>query len=262
MRKHRQQAPSRNVQALAELGLFSAGLMHEIKNALQAIANALFLLSEEHSLTPTIRQEVAIARRELSRALDLSAQTLALTREENPVDLSLGDLLEEVLSTYSAKIAYKHFTVERQYEFDGKIQGSPGAIRQVFSNIVLNALESAPFETGKLVIHTYACRSSRNGKTPGVQIDFADNGPGIPDQNKKKVFQPLFSTKIGKGTGLGLWVAQRLVLQQHGQISLVSRRGGVNSGTCFSVFLPLSPNRSRMTPLRAAIVRSTNAHSS
>src|SRR5689334_14260039 len=145
MRKHRQQAPSRNVHALAELGLFSAGLMHEIKNALQAIANALFLLSEERSLTPTIRQEVAIARRELSRALDLSAQTLALTREENPVALCLGDLLEEVLSTYSAKTAYKHFTVERQYEFDGKIQGSPDAIRQVFSNIVLNALESAPF---------------------------------------------------------------------------------------------------------------------
>ena len=243
MRLQRQERPSGPVNALEELGLFSAGIMHEIKNALQGIANALFLLAGEPSLTPRVRERVEIARRELSRAFEVSTQTLALAREEDQEALSVADLLEEVLSTHSVKTAYKHFKVERQYEFAGKIQGSPGAMRQVFSNIVLNALESAPFETGKLVIHTYARRNSKNGKTPGVQIDFADNGPGIPDQNKNKVFQPLFSTKHGKGAGLGLWVAHRLVLQQHGQISLVSKSEGVNSGTCFSVFLPLSPNR-------------------
>ncbi|HEV2990431.1 MAG TPA: HAMP domain-containing sensor histidine kinase [Candidatus Angelobacter sp.] len=242
MTRLQRQQPSENVNALAELGLFSAGIMHEIKNALQGIANALFLLGGEQSLSPRVRQEVEIARRELSRALDVSAQTLALAREENPVAMSIVEVLEEVLSRYSAKTAYKHFTIDRQYEFSGSIQGLPGAIRQVFSNIVLNALESGPLENGKLVIHTFARRSSNNGKTPGVQIDFADNGPGIPDQYKKKVFQPLFSTKKGKGSGLGLWVARRLVLKQHGQISLVSRSEGLNSGTCFSVFLPLTQN--------------------
>jgi two-component system, NtrC family, sensor kinase len=216
--------------------------MHEIKNALQGIADALFLLAAERNLSSGVREKVALARQELSRAFDVSAQTLALAREEEPVALSLVGLLEEVLSTYSAKTAYKHFQVERQYEFAGEIQGSPGAIRQVFSNIILNALESAPFETGKLVIHTYECLSSETGKAPGVQIDFADNGPGIPDQNKNKIFEPLFSTKNGKGAGLGLWVAHRLVLQQHGQIRLVNGSEGMTSGACFSVFLPLSPN--------------------
>jgi signal transduction histidine kinase len=234
--------PNGNVNALAELGLFSAGIMHEIKNALQRIANALFLLASERNLSPKVREEVALARQELSRAFEVSAQTLALVREEEPVLLSLVGLLEEALGTYSAKSAHKHFRVERQYEFGGKIHGSPGALRQVFSNIILNALESAPFETGKLVINTYECLSSENGKAPGVQIDFADNGPGIPDQNKKKIFEPLFSTKNGKGAGLGLWVAHRLVLQQHGQIRLVSRSEGMNSGACFSVFLPLRPH--------------------
>src|SRR5947209_617617 len=151
-----QQSPDGNVNALAELGLFSAAIMHEIKNALQGVANALFLLAGERNLSPKVREEVAIAKRELSRAFEVSAQTLALAREERPVALSLVGLLEEVLSTYSAKAAYKHFRVERQYEFTGTIRGSPGAIRQIFTNIVLNALESAPFETGKLVIHTYA----------------------------------------------------------------------------------------------------------
>jgi two-component system NtrC family sensor kinase len=238
----RQQTQSGNVNALAELGLFSAAIMHEIKNALQGVANALFLLASERNVSPKVREEVALARRELSRAFEVSVQTLALVREEEPVPLSLVGLLEEALGTYSAKSAYKHFRVERQYEFDGKIHGSPGALRQVFLNIILNALESAPLETGKLVIHTYECLSSEDGKAPGVQIDFADNGPGIPDRNQKKIFEPLFSTKNGKGTGLGLWVAHRLVLQQHGQIRLVSRSEGMNSGACFSVFLPLRPN--------------------
>jgi two-component system, NtrC family, sensor kinase len=242
MRLRRQQTASGNVDALAELGLFSAGIMHEIKNALQGIADALFLLAAERNLSPGVREKVALARQELSRAFDVSAQTLALVREEEPVALSLVGLLEEVLSTYSAKTAFKHFQVERQYEFAGEIQGSPGALRQVFSNIILNALESAPFETGKLVIHTHEYLGSKNGKAPGVQIDFADNGPGIPDRNKKKVFEPLFSTKKGKGAGLGLWVAHRLILQQHGQIRLGNGSEGMNSGACFSVFLPLSPN--------------------
>jgi two-component system, NtrC family, sensor kinase len=242
MRLRRQLAPDGKDNALAELGLFSAAIMHEIKNALQGVANVLFLLAGERNLSPKVREEVALARRELSRAFEVSAQTLALVREEEPVPLSLVGLLEEALGTYSAKSAYKHFRVERQYEFDGKIHGSPGALRQVFSNLILNALESAPFETGKLVIHTYECLSSENGKAPGVQIDFADNGPGIPEQNKKKIFEPLFSTKNGKGTGLGLWVAHRLVLQQHGQIRLLSRSEGMNSGACFSVFLPLRAN--------------------
>jgi two-component system, NtrC family, sensor kinase len=236
------QAQSGNVNALAELGLFSAAIMHEIKNALQGVADALFLLAGERSLSSEAREGVALASRELSRAFEVSAQTLALARKEDPVPLSLIGLLEQALGTYSAKSAYKQFRVERQYEFAGQIQGSPGALRQVFSNIILNALESAPFQTGKLVIHMYESRSSAKGKTPGVQIDFADNGPGIPDRNKVKIFEPLFSTKNGKGAGLGLWVAHRLVLQQHGQIRLVSRSKGMNCGACFSVFLPLRPN--------------------
>jgi two-component system, NtrC family, sensor kinase len=61
-----------------------------------------------------------------------------------------------------------------------------------------------------------------------------------PEQGK--IFEPLFSTKNGKGAGLGLWVAHRLVLQQHGQIRLVSGSEGMHSGACFSVFLPLRPN--------------------
>jgi len=143
-----------SVNALTEVGILSAAIIHEVKNSLQGVANVLFLLESDQNLSRTARERVAIARRELSRAFDISRQTLALVREEQPVAVSITDVLEEVLNAYSEKIAYKQITIERRYDFKQKIQSNSGAIRQVFADIVLNALESAPFQTGKLVLHT------------------------------------------------------------------------------------------------------------
>src|SRR5947209_7633803 len=113
---NQQHGSMNNIDALAELGLFSAGIIHEVKNSLQSVGNALFLLENERDLAPKVRQEVAIARRELSRAFDVSAQTLALVRQESPVLMSVVDVLDEVLERYAGKIAYKHIEIERQYE--------------------------------------------------------------------------------------------------------------------------------------------------
>jgi signal transduction histidine kinase len=235
-----------DVRALAEVGLFSAGIIHEVKNALQGIANALFLLDHDKDLNPQAREWVGDARRELSRAFDVSRETLALVREENAVPVRITDVLEDVLSAYAAKIDYKRVAVARHYEFHETIQADPGAVRQVFANIVLNALESLPNRAGKLTIHTRACHVGEEGNVRrakavrGVRILFADNGPGIPAQNQRKVFDPLFSTKKGKGAGLGLWVTQQLVRKQRGRLRLRSSDKPRSSGTCFQVFLPLN----------------------
>jgi two-component system NtrC family sensor kinase len=248
---HRHRANG-NVRALAELGLVSAGIVHEVKNALQGVANALFLLDQERSLTSIAREQITLAKRELSRAFDVSAQTLALVREENPIALSVTDVLEEVLDTYAPKIAHKHITVQRKYEFTGDVRGSAGAIRHVFSNIVVNALEAVPRETGKLVIHTSASCESKGRKASVVQIDFADNGPGIPEEDKKKIFDPLFTTKKGKGSGLGLWITRRLVHKQNGQLRLLGKSSGITSGACFSVTLPRAPTDNAIAEQRIA----------
>ena len=238
----RHSSPNLDQNALAEVGLCSAAIIHEMKNSLQGVANALFLLDMDRGLNPSEREYVTIARRELSRAFDVSTQTLALVRQEKPVPASIQDILEDVLNTYAAKIAYKQITVQRRYEFTEEIMSSPSALRQAFSNIVLNALESVPRESGRLTIHTYSCKSA-DGKTPGVQIDFTDNGPGIPDEYKAKIFQPLFSTKKGKGSGLGLWVTHRLVARENGRLRVLGSDQGVHSGTCFSVFFPVKSEK-------------------
>ena len=236
------------VRALAEVGLFSAGIIHEVKNALQGIANALFLLDREKDLKPRAREWVGVARRELSRAFEVSRDTLALVREENAVPVRITDVLEEVLSTYAKKIDHKSVTIDRRYGFHETIDADPGAVRQVFANIVLNALESLPERAGKLAICTRACHVGEEGNARrakavrGVRILFSDNGPGIPQRNRRKVFEPLFSTKEGKGAGLGLWITQQLIRKQHGSLRLRSSDKPRSSGTCFSVFLPLNQN--------------------
>jgi len=245
-----QQLQEKNVHDLAEVGLLSAGIIHEVKNALQGVANALLLLDHEQGLRPKARTWIADARRELSRAIEVSHETLALVREESVSPVRVHDVLENVLDAYVEKIRYKGVRVERRYEFHETIQADPGGVRQVFANIILNALESAPQQAGKLTIHTspFQKRNWTTGSVPendvrGVRIVFADNGPGIPEQNREKVFEPLFSTKKGKGTGLGLWMTQRLVRKQHGSVHLRSTCSEKRqSGTCFSVFLPLHQN--------------------
>ena len=258
---HDDQRNGETRDALAEIGLESAGIIHEMKNALQGIANALFLLDAEQGLSPKPREWIANARLELARAFEISHQTMTLVRDENPGPVRVTDVLDDVLNAYAGKIAYKKITIERRYGFKETIEADAGAVRQVFANIVLNALEAAPCGTGKLAIHTAAHHAvtyhagtyhAVKGKdVPGVRILFSDNGPGIADKHKEKVFEPLFSTKKGKGAGLGLWMTRKLVRKQRGDLQLRSSTSGPATGTCFSVFLPLSQN----SPLPPVIPR-------
>lgn len=229
-------------RTLAELGLISASVIHEVRNALQGIGNALFLLEHDPSLRQKPREWIASAQRELARAFEASRQTLALVRQDEPAQVSVTAVLDEVLAACAAKTAYKGIAIERRYEFTGRIEANEGAVREVFTNLVLNALEAAPRESGKLAISTALSKRTNGRDIRGVQITFADNGPGIPEKDRKKIFQPLFTTKKGKGTGLGLWVSHRLVRQQHGVLRLLSRAGTAGVGSCFSVFLPLNQN--------------------
>ena len=243
-----------HVERLAELGLVSASIIHEVKNALQGIANALLLLEHDQSIGPKSREWIAVAQRELLRALDASRQTLSLVRNEALRKVRVSSLLDDVLEVYAGKAPYKSVAIERRYDFQGEIEAAPDSIREVFANIVLNALESLPARGGKLLVRTSARRRSNGRHVAGVQIVFADNGPGIPDKNKKKIFEPLFSTRKGTGTGLGLWICRQLVRQHHGHLWLISKTRG--AGCCFLIFLPVrqkSKPLSSVSPAKVAV---------
>jgi signal transduction histidine kinase len=111
----------------------------------------------------------------------------------------------------------------------------PGELRQVFSNLLLNAIEAVA-DSGQITVRVRS--SSHSWGTKGVQITIADNGAGIPPENMQRIFEPFFSTKETKGTGLGLWVSQGIVQKHGGHIRVRSSRHSDHHGTCFAIFLP------------------------
>jgi signal transduction histidine kinase len=127
-------------------------------------------------------------------------------------------------------------SVEKRYEIDGDIKGFPGELRQVFSNLIINALE-AMGRDGRLVVHIYPTRSSGTSKD-GVRVVIADTGPGIAAEVRRQIFEPFFTTKGEKGTGLGLWVTHGIVQKHGGAIQVRSSTRANNSGTVFSLVFP------------------------
>jgi two-component system, NtrC family, sensor kinase len=174
----------------------------------------------------------------LARAVEISRQTLGFTRDSaTPVEVDVTSALVEILKFYGPKIRYKDVKVVTDFRGNARICAFPGKVRQIFSNLVINALEAVEPEQGHIVIR---CRGCLNRGLPGAQVTIADNGPGLSPAVQHKLFQPFLTTK-GKGTGLGLWVTQDLVAKHGGAISLRSSSTSKLHGVAVRVFLPQSP---------------------
>lgn len=110
--------------------------------------------------------------------------------------------------------------------------------RQVVDNLFANALDAVPADLGKVVVHLYPSVDWKHPEVPGYRVVIADNGYGISSEHQKRLFQPFFTTKAETGTGLGLWVARRIIREHRGAIRIRSSMRGIRSGTTFSFFLP------------------------
>jgi len=113
------------------------------------------------------------------------------------------------------------------------VQGFPGELRQVFTNLVTNAAEAAG-QRGRVQIRLLITADSH----PGATVIVEDSGPGIEESHKAKLFQPFFTTKGEKGTGLGLWVSKGIVEKHGGKIGLNNSTDPAYSGAAVRVFLP------------------------
>jgi PAS domain S-box-containing protein len=224
-------------EKLAATGRLAASIAHEINNPLESITNLLYLLENDPSLQQTPRHYAAMAQQELARVTHIARQTLGFYRDTTaPVPVNLPALLDNVLELYRRKIDSKRIQVKTDYEVERDIPAFPGELRQVFSNLVVNAIESVA-SGGIVRLHVFTSRD-RNQHKRGVRVTIADTGPGIPLENRRKVFEPFFTTKGEKGTGLGLWVSQGIVQKHGGHIRFRSSTNNGRSGTVFSVFLP------------------------
>lgn len=236
----------RRQEALAAVGQAAAQVAHEIKNPLGSIRLGVAMLRD------MTREREAITTIDLvERGIEhLSKLTLDVTQFSRRRQLSLGDvdlteLLGESLDLIADKLAEKRTPVERSF-VEEPIRGNwdEDQLRQVFVNLLANAVDASPAESSVAVKTeriTLAGRE-RGGGEGGQQIAAAriritDRGPGMNEETRARIFEPFFTTKK-KGTGLGLAIAKQII-EQHGGIIRADSAPG--DGTRFTIELPLSP---------------------
>ncbi len=252
-------------EKMAALGRLSAAIAHEINNPLQAIKNVLLLFREELErghpndrladyLNVTGQEIERISMitnrmrnfyRPLGRELPtMSAPTLATIDEfyrPTPQELQWIDLPEAlgaVLHLVDSQLRQHRVTVKRQWaEALPPIEGNNNHLKQVFLNLVLNAIEGMEGQGGTLYLSLMLDQAPLWGGhlLSVVRLEFSDTGHGISSEALPHLFEPFFSTKK-QGSGLGLFISHKIIEAHNGQINVESQIG---LGTTFSVLLPL-----------------------
>jgi PAS domain S-box-containing protein len=236
-------------ERLAAMGRLAGIIAHEINNPLEAISNAFFLLRDHPSLDEEARYYSRLAEQELARVAHITKQTLSFYREsQQAVAVKLSEVLENVIELQSRRLQVGSIVLEKRFETTGVIQGYPVELKQVFLNLIGNAIQAMP-SGGRLRVCLRESSHRPTGR-PGVRVSIYDTGTGILPEHAKRIFEPFFSTKDAKGTGLGLWISKGIVQKYEGTIRFRSLRYKSGSATCFSVFIPAAT--ASKTPERAA----------
>ena len=223
---------------LTQAGRMAATIAHEIRNPLDTVSNLLYLLRQKSYSEPDTRQYLELASEELARITQITGQLLTFHREaQAPVQVDLVKVLESVLTLYSPQIKMVGIHVTRRFETHRAVRGFPGELRQVFANLVSNAIHSMP-GGGHLLLHVYESSLLSDKCRRGVRVTVLDDGSGIPPDLRDNLFAPFYTTKGEAGTGLGLWVTRGIIEKHEGTIHFISTVRPGRSGTAFSVFLP------------------------
>jgi PAS domain S-box-containing protein len=231
-------------EKLAVAGRLAATIAHEIHNPLDSVSNLLYLM--RNGATPDeSRQFMDMAEQELARVTQISRAMLGLYRESKaPVEVDLKEMLQEILLLMERRFSDQGVTLSTDLPPGISVPAFPAELRQVFSNLITNAAEAAG-HGGKVRVSVEAQPQgldTTGQKLPaGATIKVIDNGAGIPDEVQPHLFQPFFTTKGERGTGLGLWVSRGIINKHGGAITLTSDTGESTHGTTVSVFLAENP---------------------
>ena len=230
--KRMSQAALLRAERLAIAGRLGASLAHEINNPLQAVIGSLGLAEEMLDEGVEVRRYLEIAMEELERAAGIVTQLRDLgrapkMREPEPADLN--ELVDKVLLLTRKDCRNRGIEVTWNPVSDlPAVPLLPERMRQVFLNLILNAIESMP-HGGQLQVSAVP-----DGDPAGVRVAFADTGLGIEPERLATIFEPFHSTRP-EGLGLGLYISKNIVEEHGGHIDVDSH---VGEGTTFTVWLP------------------------
>src|SRR3954447_25706888 len=231
---------------MAAVGELSAGIAHEIRNPLAAIAGSVQMLKGSSSLSPQEQRLMSIVLKESERLNKSIAEFLRFVRpqERVPTEFDIAQTLAETLDLLanSSELRADHTIKPEISPPTFIITGDPDQIRQVFWNLARNAMQAMP-NGGTLVVRTAIEEGAYN-------IIFTDSGHGMSEADLRRLFTP-FRTNFPSGTGLGMAISYRIVQDHGGRIDVDSKEG---IGTSITVSLPatMTADARRPNPLRAA----------
>ncbi len=235
--RKQQEDTLRTSEKLAATGRLAATIAHEINNPLEAVTNLIYLAKTDPMTPASIARMLETADTELARVSQIAQQTLGFYRDTTrPISVDLNELLQAVVSLFDRKLTGKQLQCTLDLEPGLSIVGLQGEIRQVVSNLLVNAIDASQASGGR--IHIRARHRRRDGGG-GVSLLVSDLGSGIPQDVKARLFTPFVTTKESLGTGLGLWVTQGMVEKHGGSVRFRSRTEAP-SGTVFRVYFPKS----------------------
>jgi signal transduction histidine kinase len=226
-------------EKLAATGRLAASIAHEINNPLEAVQNAIYLLSSVVKKDVAEYKYLEIARRETQRMSRILRQMLGFYKPG--MDLAAIDvntIIEDAEGLVAKRLRQAKITLVRDLDPTlPRIRASADQMKQVLLNLLLNAVEAMP-DGGTLTVTTrYARPTERDMPFDSVRIEVKDTGVGMDEETQARIFEAFFSTKTQKGTGLGLWVSHGIV-QGHGGAMKVRSR--VGEGTTFIIALPVA----------------------
>ena len=217
---------------LAALGELSAGIAHEFKNALATISGYAQMIRSEAKPGTELREH---GEKILEQTRDLAHVVTEFLKFARPLDLAdervtLRPLIDRILTEVSDVVPDVPVTCEGEFS---DVSGDDALLRQAILNLARNAAEAAADNPGggRVIIRG---EIEQSGAMQGQRISISDNGPGIPADALTKIFMPFYTTKTN-GTGLGLAVVQKIIVQHGGTIEARNQSQG---GAEFIVWLP------------------------
>ena len=221
-------------EKLASLGKLAAGIAHEINNPLGGILIYSNLILEDIGGKSPYYENLKKIVKETSRCKNIVRGLLEFARPKEPEAslINITEVVDSALAIVESQTLFQNIKIKKAYASDlPKIVADGAQLQQVFMNIILNAAEAMDGD-GRLTLST-----SLNEDGSYIEAQFSDTGHGIKEEDKKRLFEPFFSTKdVGKGTGLGLAISYSIIQKHNGTIEVDSQIG---KGSTFTVRLPV-----------------------
>jgi len=241
--RERLEAELQRLDKLATLGQLSAGLAHEIGSPLQVLNGRARSIAARTDIPADVARSAGIIDDQSDRITRIVEQLLNLTRR-SPAQLRsirLPATVQAIVDLMETEARRRNVSLRFEYEPDlPPVLADPDQVQQVAMNLITNALRAAPAASGAVVV-----RVGRPGSTdqldvePGVCLSVSDNGPGLPPETARRMFEPFFTTwKDRGGTGLGLAIVRSIVAEHGGTVDVESD----GAGSRISVIFPVPSN--------------------